>query len=75
VDITQFDYTTGKHLLKYQVKYDDKVAEALEYAKFGRKHGDLHMHDEGKSMFKAVIESKAYENLNLTKSVLCIYQK
>lgn len=75
IDITQFDYTTGKHLPKYQVEYDDKVAEALMFAKFGEKYGDLHMHDEGKSLFKATIESRAYENLRSDKSVLCIYPK
>ena len=75
VDITQLDYTTEKHLPKFEVEYDDKVTEALEHAKFSRKYGDLHMHDEGKSLFKATIESRVYKDLNLTRSVLCIYQK
>ena len=75
VDITKFDYTTEKHLPNCAVEYDDKVADALKYAKFGKKYGDLHMHDEGDSMFKAIIESRAYKNLNTKKSVLCIYPK
>jgi hypothetical protein len=75
VDITQFDYTTEKHVPKCQVEYDDKVGEALKFAKFGKKYGDLHMHDEGRSLFKATIESRTYENLRSDKSVLCIYPK
>lgn len=75
VDITNFDYTEEKHLPLFQVQYDDKVSEALKYAKFGRKYGDLHMHDEGDSLFKATVESRMYKNLNSTRSVLCIYQK
>ena len=75
VDITQFDCTTEKHLPRFQVEYDDKVAEALTFAKFGKKYGDLHMHDEGRSLFKATIESRAYENLKSDKSVLCVYPK
>lgn len=75
VNITQFDYTKIEHLPKYQVEYDDKVAEALKFAKFGNKYGDLHMHDEGNSLFKATIESRAYKNLNSYASVLCIYPK
>ena len=75
VDITRFDLTTKKHVPKYQVEYDDKVSEALTAAKFSRKYGDLHMHDEGQSMFKAIIKSRVYKFTNSNKSVLCIYQK
>ena len=75
VNITQFDYTSEKHLPKGEVEFDDKVSEALEYARFGNKYGDLHIHDEGDSLFKAVIYSKAYKSSNSNISVLCIYQK
>ena len=75
VDISQFDYTTKKHIPKCQVAYDDKVSDALQHAKFGRKYGDLHMHDEGDSLFKATIDSSVYPNARLQKSVLSIYQK
>lgn len=75
VDIAQFDYTTYQHTRLHQVKFDDKVAEAMKHAKFGDKYGDLFMHDEGGSLFKAVIDSQAYKHLGYKQSVLCIYPK
>jgi hypothetical protein len=75
VYIDQFDYTTDKHIQKNEVEYADKVADALRHAKFHAKYGDLHMHDEGDSLFKAVIESKAYKDLGYKRSILCIYPK
>jgi len=75
VNITQFDYTTEKQRALGKIEYDDKVTEALEHAKFSKKYGDLHMHDEGDSLFKAVIYSKIDKSSNSDKSILCIYQK
>ena len=46
--------------------YYDKVREALRTAKFSNKYGDLYIHDEGESLFKAAIEPKG---------VLSIYPK
>ncbi len=75
VDITKFDYTTEAHVAKYEVVYDNKVAEALKQAGFRKKYGDLHMHDDGESLFKATIESRVYPQCNLKKSILSIYAK
>ena len=75
VDVTKFDYTTEKNVAKNEVYYDGRLTRALKLAKFGEKYGDLHMHDEGESLFKAIIESRAYKCFNSDKSILKIYPK
>lgn len=75
VDITKFDYTTEQNVANAEVTYDNMVEEALKQAGFRKKYGDLHMHDDGESLFKATIESRAYPQCNLKKSVLSIYPK
>lgn len=75
VDVEQFDYTNEKDCPQHKVLFNDKVAQALAHAKFSAKYGDKFMHDEGDSLFKATIESKAYKHQGINRSVLCVYPK